>query len=50
MPGLWLLNLTLLIQSANDIRESGAKLIGEGLKVNSSLQWLRLVRLFGYCL
>ena len=34
----------------NEIGVRGAELIVEGLKVNSSLQYLDLVRLFDYCL
>ena len=33
----------------NEIGVRGAELIAEGLKVNSSLQRLNLVRLFDYC-
>ncbi len=42
----YLLDLTLEIQSENAIGDIGAKLIGEGLKVNRSLPSLNLVRLF----
>ena len=34
----------------NEIGVRGAELIAEGLKVNSSLLELNLVRLFDYCL
>ena len=41
-----LLGVTHVLQTGNQIGDRGAAMIGEGLKVNSSLQWLRLVRLF----
>jgi hypothetical protein len=46
----WLLGLTHGIQGGNEIGDRGAELIGQGLKVNRSLQTLHLVRLFVYCL
>ena len=39
-----------MLQSDNQISDAGAAGLGEGLKVNSSLQRLHLVRLFDYCL
>ncbi len=39
-----------MLQSENQISDAGAAGLGEGLKVNSSLQGLYLVRLFDYCL
>jgi hypothetical protein len=47
-----MLVLTHVLQSRNRIGDSGAELIGEGLKVNRSLRVLSLVRLvfiFGLC-
>ncbi len=40
-----LLSVTRMLQNGNQIRDRGAEMIGEGLKVNSSLQGLHLVRL-----
>ena len=40
-----LLNMTRVLQDGNQIGDRGAEIIGEGLKVNSSLQKLYLVRL-----
>ena len=40
-----LLGVTRVLQGGNQIGDRGAEMIGEGLKVNSSLQWLHLVRL-----
>jgi hypothetical protein len=45
LASMHLLDLTL-IQGGNAVGDIGAKMIGEGLKVNSSLQWLLLVRFF----
>jgi len=42
--------LTRVLQGENGIGDAGAAGLGEGLEVNSSLQELVLVRLFGYCL
>jgi len=42
--------LTRVLQGGNRIGDAGARGLGEGLKVNSGLQRLYLVRLFGYCL
>ena len=42
--------MTRVLQDGNQIGDGGAEMIGEGLKVNSSLQELHLVRLFDYCL
>ena len=42
--------VTRVLQSGNQISDAGAAGLGEGLKVNSSLQTLHLVRLFDYCL
>ena len=43
---LWCLNiLTRVEQRDSEIGDRGAELLAEGLKVNSSLQELRLVRL-----
>ena len=39
-----------MLQSGNQDSDAGAAGLGEGLKVNSSLQILSLVRLFDYCL
>ncbi len=39
-----LLNMTRVLQVGNQIGDRGAEIIGEGLKVNSSLQYLHLVR------
>jgi len=39
-------NLTHVLQAGNQIGDRGAEMIGEGLKVNSSLRELRLVRHF----
>ena len=39
-----------MLQGGNQISDAGAAGLGEGLKVNSSLQRLNLVRLFDYCL
>jgi hypothetical protein len=46
-----LLGVTHVLQKGNQVRDSGAEMIGEGLKVNRSLQELHLVRLvfFGLC-
>ncbi len=38
--------LTLLLQDNNDIGDEGARALGNSLKVNSSLLFLKLVRLF----
>ena len=40
------LGVTHVLQDGNQIGDRGAEMIGEGLKVNSSLQRLHLVRLF----
>ena len=37
--------LTCAVQRENDIGDGGTQLLVEGLKINSSLQELRLVRL-----
>jgi hypothetical protein len=42
--------VTRVLQDKNQISDAGAAGLGEGLKVNSSLQGLALVRLFDYCL
>ncbi len=42
--------MTRVLQDKNQISDAGAAGLGEGLKVNSSLQELQLVRLFDYCL
>ena len=42
--------MTRVLQSKNQISDAGAAGLGEGLKVNSSLQELSLVRLFDFCL
>ena len=42
--------MTRVLQDGNQISDAGAAGLGEGLKVNSSLQTLVLVRLFDYCL
>ncbi len=42
--------MTRVLQWGNQISDAGAAGLGEVLKVNSSLQELRLVRLFDYCL
>ncbi len=42
--------VTRVLQRGNQISDAGAAGLGEGLKVNSSLQRLDLVRLFDYCL
>ena len=49
--GRLLLGVTHVLQDGNRIGDRGAEMIGEGLKVNSSLQWLHLVRLvfFVFC-
>ncbi len=39
-----------MLQNKNQITDAGAAGLGEGLKVNRSLQRLHLVRLFDYCL
>jgi hypothetical protein len=39
-----------VLQRENRISDAGAAGLGEGMKVNSSLQGLYLVRLFDYCL
>jgi hypothetical protein len=39
-----------VLQYGNQIGDAGAAVLGEGLKVNSSLQDLYLVRLFVYFL
>ena len=39
-----------MLQEENQISDAGAAGLGEGLKVNSSLHYLYLVRLFDYCL
>ena len=44
--GLLLLGVTRVLQGGNQIGDRGAEMIGEGLKVNSSLRELRLVRHF----
>ena len=41
-----LLGVTRVLQGGNQIGDRGAEMIGEGLKVNSSLQELHLVRHF----
>ena len=43
--GLLLLGVTRVLQEGNQIGDGGAEMIGEGLKVNSSLLQLHLVRL-----
>ena len=43
--GLLLLGVTRVLQGGNQIGDRGAEMIGEGLKVNSSLWFLHLVRL-----
>ncbi len=43
--GLLLLGVTRVLQDGNQIGDRGAAMIGEGLKVNSSLRELHLVRL-----
>ena len=43
--GLLLLGVTRVLQDGNQIGDRGAEMIGEGLKVNSSLWGLYLVRL-----
>ncbi len=43
--GLLLLGVTRVLQDGNQIGDRGAKMIGEGLKVNCSLWELHLVRL-----
>jgi methyl coenzyme M reductase subunit D len=40
--------VTRVLQRENQISDAGAAGLGEGLKVNSSLQRLHLVRLFDY--
>ena len=45
MRGLLLLGVTRVLQYANQIGDRGAEMIGEGLKVNSNLLYLYLVRL-----
>ncbi len=47
--GRRLLDLTRVLQKGNGIGDRGAEMIGEGLKVNSSLQTLRLVRRLDDC-
>ncbi len=42
--------MTRVLQVGNQISDAGAAGLGEGLKVNSTLQGLYLVRLFDYCL
>ena len=42
--------LTRVLQDKNGIGDAGAAGLGEGLKVNSSLQRLWIVRLFVFCL
>jgi hypothetical protein len=44
-----LLGVTHVLQDGNQIGDRGAEMIGEGLKVNSSLQELHLVRLVFFC-
>ena len=44
-----LLGVTHVLQDGNRIGDRGAEMIGEGLKVNSSLQGLHLVRLCFFC-
>ena len=44
--GRLLLGVTHVLQDGNQIGDRGAEMIGEGLKVNSSLKKLYLVRLF----
>ncbi len=44
--GLLLLGVTHVLQDGNQIGDRGAEMIGEGLKVNSSLRELRFVRHF----
>ena len=51
--GRLLLGVTRVLQDGNQIGDRGAEMIGEGLKVNSSLKKLYLVRLlylFIFCL
>ena len=43
--GLLLLGVTHVLQGRNQIGDGGAEMIVEGLKVNSSLRGLYLVRL-----
>jgi len=47
-PGLLLLGVTRVLQDRNQIGDRGAEMIGEGLKLNSSLWGLRLVRHFDH--
>jgi len=42
--GLLLLGVTRVLQDGNQIGDRGAEMIGGGLKVNSSLQCIVLVR------
>ena len=42
--GRRLLDLTRVLQDGNGIGDRGAEMIGEGLKVSSSMQTLHLVR------
>ena len=44
-----LLVVTHVLQDGNQIGDRGAEMIGEGLKVNSSLEGLHLVRLCFFC-
>jgi len=44
--GLLLLGVTRVLQDRNQIGDRGAETIGEGLKLNSSLRQLHLVRHF----
>ena len=46
--GLPLLDMTRVLQRKNQIGDRGAEMIGEGLKINSSLRELVLVRLFWF--
>ena len=47
--GRLLLGVTHVLQDGNQIGDRGAEMIGEGLKVNSSLRGLHLVRLCFFC-
>ena len=44
MMSKMLLGVTRVLQGGNQIGDGGSAMIGEGLKVNSSLRWLHLVR------
>ena len=43
--GVLLLGVTRVLQDGNQLGDRGAEMIGEGLKLNSSLRELHLVRL-----